>query len=188
MYGQEVSTAQMKIYLLALEGEMNTDELNAACTRALKVCKFFPKPAEILDQITAREKDGNQLEGERAWVALQEFIREWGTDLMPLCSGGRMIGPPPLDDATAYAVRQCGGYSYVSRPPEESAHWVRKNFLEHYSRFTETDGLSRICGSEESRRLIEKYAPLLAGKPKFQRRELKPKNAPEPELAEVGSE
>lgn len=182
VHGREITDALVEIYSRAFQGEVTPEELAVGCELALKECKFFPKPAEVIERSRPAAQDQLALRAEQAWTVLQAHITKWGTDGTPLYSGGRVIHPPKLDDPTSFAVRQIGSLSYVGRHADEAEVWVRKSFLEHYIRFVGTDGLSRIPGREESRNLIEKFAPALIAKPKFQRRELKPNNAPEPEL------
>lgn len=160
-FGVQVSTARRKIYFHALQGDMTVDELNVACERALKSCRFFPSVAEILCQKVSEEKDGNQLEAERAWDQLQGHIARWGSDGVPLYSGGKVIKRPPLDPATEWATRQCGGIQQVAHLSSTSFPFARRDFISFYQRFKQTDGLQLTVGKAEATKLLQKYAPKL---------------------------
>ena len=168
IYRQEVTATRMRVYRMALEQKLTAEQLELACQLATETCNFFPTPAEILSAVKTQVNDQESLDGERAWENFQEYILRWGTDRTPLFSGGRVIYPPDLDPATEYALRQVGGVHYVGRLPEDQVFWVRKNFLESYKRFNETDGLKQIPGREELRELLQKYAPALAAKPELE--------------------
>lgn len=127
----------------------------AACFHiARQRCKFFPSIQEILEASRSEIRDALLLDAERAWEALLGDFGEWyfsrvdghglPTEVGVKSRGGRFIGPPRLPPATEYALRQVGGYAYVGDCDPERLRWIRKDFIEAYLRYVETDGLKHL--------------------------------------------
>ena len=55
IYGMEMTQIRMEGYLAALE-DCKPDDIVIAITGLIKTCKFFPKPAEIIEAV--RKEDG----------------------------------------------------------------------------------------------------------------------------------
>nr|NIV37713.1 hypothetical protein [Anaerolineae bacterium] len=103
----------------------------------------------------------DQLDAERAWDSLLRYIEQWGADLAPLFHGRDANGDPilerpePLPPEVAWAVQQCGGYRAVANAESDKLHFIRKDFIRHYSRHRETDQL-RVPSREEAKQLVSR--------------------------------
>lgn len=176
-YRQPVGAEQIAIYKAALENGLTLEQLEAACQRALKTCRFFPTIADLLscvhrDQAQA-EQAVDKLHAERAWDSLMAHIDRWGADRTPLVCGRRETGEiifeyaEPLLPEIEWAVRQCGGYYKVATATTENVHFIRKEFLAQFVRYRETAALA-APSREEARQLLaglqEKAKQLQDGK------------------------
>lgn len=165
-FNQSVTKERIAIYHQVLGAELTAEQLERACERALRSCRFFPTIAEIRE--LARHDEKRQVEqetgrdcldAERAWDELLKYIHRWGADLIPVCHGraadGQLImeTPEPLTPEIAWAVKQCGGYRCIAEADQEKMHFLREDFLKHYIRHRETAAL-RAPTREEARRLL----------------------------------
>ncbi len=165
IYRLDISKSQIEIYTRYLE-DIPVERLEQAMEAAGRTSEFFPTPAKVRRMAGEQEKQPLELDSardlldsERAWDRLRAYIRRWGADCIPeflgLDQGGKGIfeRPEPFDDATEWALRQCGGYAAVVNTPVEDLHFVRERFIKAYQRFCDTDGGKRI-GRLEAQRLL----------------------------------
>jgi hypothetical protein len=152
-YGVAVSPQRIGIYAEDLKS-IPAHRLAACFHMARQRCKFFPSIQEILEASRSEIRDALLLDADRAWEALLGDFREWyfcrvdghavRTEVGVKPRGGKFLGPPDLPPATEYALRQVGGYAYVGDCDPEQIRWIRKDFIEAYLRYVETDGLKQL--------------------------------------------
>ncbi|MGB8781814.1 MAG: hypothetical protein WCD02_01775, partial [Terriglobales bacterium] len=106
--GETVSPERMKIYAGDL-ADLDRSQLEVAFTRARRELKFFPRISELRDLAGVAAKDVRNVETEAAWKFVNDYLRKWGVDLMPIYSGGKRIEAPALPPRIAYALRRIGG-------------------------------------------------------------------------------
>lgn len=92
---------------------------------------FFPKPANIIKQITGTEKQqaqSLQSKAEMAWQVVEGEIRRTGS-----------WGSPRIDDGLALAaVKSLGGWSYICSLTMDKMTWLRKEFISSYQNYSTT--------------------------------------------------
>jgi hypothetical protein len=152
-YGIAVSEQRIAIYAEELQ-LIPADRLADCFHRARQRSKYFPSISEILEASQSETRGSLLLTAERAWEALLADFREWyfcrvdghgvRTEVGVKSRRGKLVGPPHLSPATEYALRQVGGYAYVGDCDPEQIRWIRKDFIEAYLRYMETDGLKQL--------------------------------------------
>jgi hypothetical protein len=145
----EISSELAEIYMEALR-DLSLEELIRGCSLAIRTCEYFPKVAEIIKLGRPAAEDRATLEAEKAWdkylERLHTYSAEEGAE-QPVCYGGKLHYPPPLDPITDAAVRQCGGRLGIERTKPEDLHFVRERFIEAHVRFRITDGYEHLPSS-----------------------------------------
>lgn len=126
-FNEPVSKVRAEGYFDALS-EFSLAQVNGAVRYALRVCKFFPKPAELRELI---QGDQDAL-ADTAWGAVLKEIRRVG-----------YIGTPNLDARTMRAIGECfGGWrTLCERLPAEGPEllgWV-KQFKQVYASVERTE-------------------------------------------------
>ena len=104
VFGEVLSAPRMQAYFAALE-EHHVEVVQEACRRAIKTCRFFPKPADLAEMI-----DGN-LDDRAAY--------QWGQVMLK--AKGQ---PHEMDDAAHEAVRLMGGWA-------DQIQWLRQIHATH---------------------------------------------------------
>lgn len=123
---------RMEIYARALE-DIPQDRLKLAFLRALQERTFFPKVAELRALALASSDEGKKVEANAAWDYVNEYLRQWGVDLLPLYSNGQIITPPPLDPRTDYALRRIGGLRALNQVEVDKVPFMYRDFCEAYT-------------------------------------------------------
>jgi hypothetical protein len=108
------------LYWLALY-EYPDDAVKNAFAQALKTCKWFPKPADLIEAIAGARKNMGKL----AWAELMGKLDTWG---------GMYNHVWETDGATAEAVKAIGGYSHLSGLRFWEVHKLEDAFLAAYDR------------------------------------------------------
>ena len=142
---------------------LTMEQLETCLSRALQESKWMPRPAELLDlagcgarALATSQKDELELEAECGWNRLVTSGLDWQHNVL--------WRPPAMPDAGDYAVRQCGGYEAIfnkilanmdgtEAPDATAVHFVRKNWIDAYCRYSATDGLSALPRAEAQRLL-----------------------------------
>lgn len=160
-YGRLLSEAQAGIYETYLPAVPVAD-LKAGFERALRTCGRFPTVADLTRCILAPEKEKREIESlelavkaERAWQLLEERREEWGLELLPMYSGGKVHHPPELDAPTENALRACGGWERFCSYDPEYYGLMRKQFIEAYGRYEQTGGYKTIGKAEDQKLLAQ---------------------------------
>ena len=130
--GETVSPERMKIYAGDL-ADLDRSQLEVAFTRARRELKFFPRISELRDMAGVAAKDVRNVEAEAAWKFVNDYLRKWGVDLMPIYSGGKRIEAPALPPRIAYALRRIGGLSGLNQVTQENRAFVFRDFCEAYN-------------------------------------------------------
>jgi len=122
----------MDIYARSL-GDLPMNRLNIAFQRALRELVFFPKVAELRNLAGASTQDEAKVEADAAWSFVNDYLRKWGADLLPIRSGGKEIPPPPLDARVDYALRRIGGLQALNQMDMNRMPFMYRDFCEAYT-------------------------------------------------------
>jgi hypothetical protein len=109
------------------------DRLALAFSRARRELDYAPGVAEIRRLASADEKSSESVEAQAAWNYVNEYLRKWGVDRMPIRSGGQWITAPPLEPRLEYAVRQIGGLWRLNQVTDENYAFMFRDFCAAYS-------------------------------------------------------
>ena len=118
LFDKEISKTLIKIYWEALK-PYTDKEVKSAFEKVICNCRFFPKPADIIEYIPKQLGVITSLE---AWVIALKWF-EGGTQ--------------PIDAVINKAVNILGGYEKVSRTPYPQLPWLQKDFEKLYNDLTE---------------------------------------------------
>jgi len=77
--------------------------------------------------------DEKKIEANAAWSYVNEYLRKWGVDLLPLYSGGKVTTPPPLDSRADYALRRIGGLRALNQVDANKMPFMYRDFCEAYA-------------------------------------------------------
>lgn len=130
-FDRRPTDAMLTGYQLGLT-DVPVDAIEAATAKAMKTCKFMPKPVEL------REPAGEAAPEQRAVLAWQ------------VVADNAWLGPykhidfdDPLINAT---IRSMGGWvSLLDRPPAEFDKWARKEFIDTYTGFMRSGVDGEAC-------------------------------------------
>jgi len=132
-FSEEQTSARLQLYAGDL-CDLPQAQLELAFNRARRTLKFYPKISELRELATgAAPKDQVKVEAEAAWHYVNDFLRKWGADRMPLYSGGKRIEAPVLPERVQYALRSVGGLWGLNQVTAESRPFVQKDFIEAYN-------------------------------------------------------
>jgi len=131
-FGEALTEERMEIYARALS-DIPQDRLDLAFQRALQERTFFPKVAELRALALASSDEGKKVEANAAWEYVNQYLRKWGVDLLPLYSNGKVITPPKLDARTNYALRRVGGLRALNQVDIDKMPFMYRDFCEAYT-------------------------------------------------------
>ncbi len=99
---------------------------------------FFPSISAIAELISrwhggVELEDKKKIEANAAWDYVNEYLRKWGVDLLPLYSGGKVTTPPPLEARADYALRRIGGLRALNLVDADKRPFMYRDFCEAYS-------------------------------------------------------
>lgn len=130
VYGREVTKPLLQMYFVALSHISIEQAQNAmmAHMQNTESGQFFPKPADLLRQITgtAKQQDSDiELRARIAWASVTDQIRRKGS-----------YGSLRLDDRLALAaVKNMGSWQDLCMTPTDKMNWKEKEFIELYKSF-----------------------------------------------------
>lgn len=135
-FGKQVDKAMLLGYWMGLS-DLTESALERACMKAIRTCKFMPKPAEL------RELAGILSPAAQAALAFADVDRA-----LAVCGYYRS---PNFEDVVINAtIRNLGGWLRVCElSPEEFDKWFRKDFERVYAIYAE-----RGVGTEAGQPLI----------------------------------
>ena len=136
-FAEPLTEERMEIYVRAL-ADVPQDRLRNSFQRALRELTWFPKVAELRNLADANagseSKEAEQkVEADAAWTYVNDYLRKWGVDQLPLYAGGKQIPAPPLDPRADYALRRIGGLHALHQMDVNRMPFVYRDFCEAYA-------------------------------------------------------
>jgi hypothetical protein len=136
-FAEPLTEERMEIYVRAL-ADVPQDRLRISFQRALRELTWFPKVAELRNLADANSENADKeaqqkVEADAAWTYVNDYLRKWGVDQLPLYSGGKQIPPPPLDPRADYALRRIGGFHALHQMDINRMPFVYRDFCEAYA-------------------------------------------------------
>lgn len=135
LYGKEITKPLLRIYFNALEDltiEQVTHAFSAHIKSTDQAGTFFPKPADLIRQITGSVKEQQQLvedRAEMAWACIEREISRIGS-----------YGTLELEDKQAIAaVKSIGGWRQLCMSTYDQLVWKKKEFMSAYDTYERTD-------------------------------------------------
>lgn len=144
---EPMSEFRTMAYLKALEPYSDA-QIEEAMWKAASACKFFPKPAELLEFLDGSPND-------KAWEA-------WETLLDAIARIGPWKSVEFQDSRITRVVEVLGGWLKVCEWTEEELKWRREEFLSAYKSLKEggqVRALPGITHLENSRNGYNDYLP-----------------------------
>ena len=133
VYGREVTQPMAAIYLSAL-ASVSIEQVQEAMMAHMQnpdSGQFFPKPADLIKQMTGTTKQQDAAIEDRAaiaWACIERDIRRIGS-----------YGTLKLDDKQALAtVKAMGGWQSICQTEISKMEWKRKEFIRMYEAFERT--------------------------------------------------
>jgi hypothetical protein len=130
-FGESLPAERNEIYVGGL-ADLSRDQLRVAFRRALYELKWFPKLAELRD-LAGSKTEELKVEAQAAWNYVNDYLRKWGVDRLPVRSGGKLITAPPLEPRLEYAVRQIGGLWRLNQVTDQNYHFIFRDFCDAYA-------------------------------------------------------
>jgi len=131
-FGESLTVERVEIYVGGLV-DIPRERLETAFRRALYELKWFPKLSELRDLSGSNADDRKKVEAQAAWDYVNEYLRKWGVDQLPVRSGGKWITAPPLEPRLEYAIRRIGGLWRLNQVTDESYPFIYRDFCEAYT-------------------------------------------------------
>lgn len=124
VFGETLSDVRARLYFDALSS-LTLDEVRAAMRRAIQRCRFFPKPAELLELLQGSADD----QAEVAWSRFLHALTHHGT-----------YTSVDFGDPTLHAVleTQFGGWHEAWKLETEQTRFAHAEFLKLYRAFRQT--------------------------------------------------
>ena len=130
VYGREVTQPMAAIYFSAL-ANVSIEQVQEAMMTHMQnpdSGQFFPKPADIIKQMTGTTKQQDAAIEDKAaiaWACIERDIRRIGS-----------YGTLKLDDKQALAtVKAMGGWQSICQTETSKMEWKRKEFIRMYETF-----------------------------------------------------
>lgn len=135
--------------------DLRPEALEAACRKAMQVCKFFPVPAEVRGLIEKAQAGAFELKAEEAWRKALRFSTElWHPDTGVMRFRDPRSGEyrqPELPPAIREALSAAGGCAYLFNCSREELPWARKRFIERFTTIHETSKVQHLLDGESKR-------------------------------------
>lgn len=141
-FDKEISKPLNDVYWTILKN-YDDESCEKAFMACLTGCRFFPKPAELLEAMQANQGD----KAVEAWAKVDKAMREIG-NYDSVDFGDRKIHK---------CIEMLGGWDYLGTLTEADWKWKRKEFESLYQGIKSEDGPDYIPG------LAEKNNALLGG-------------------------
>lgn len=133
VYGREITKPLLQMYFAAL-AQVGVEQVQAAMMAHMQnpdSGQFFPKPADLIKQMTGTTKQQDAAIEDRAavaWACIERDIRRIGS-----------YGTLKLDDKQALAtVKAMGGWQSICQTEASKMEWKRKEFIRMYEAFERT--------------------------------------------------
>lgn len=131
-FAEPLTDERSEIYVRGL-ADISQDKLRVSFQRALRQLTWFPKLAELRNFAGANSADEAKVEADAAWAYVNDYLRKWGADLLPIRSGGKEILPPPLEARVEYALRRIGGLQALNQMDMNRMPFMYRDFCEAYT-------------------------------------------------------
>lgn len=149
--GKEISGPLLEVYWRAL-ADLTDEQLEAAATRALRACRFFPTPSELLELAQPRNlaaEAGRVFERVKGLADYSPRVGAvWSETKIRLALG----------DAVADAYQAAGGAAAFATGDEV---WTRKAFVEAYREAPPAENPLLRIGPAEPKRLASGEARVI---------------------------
>lgn len=133
VYGKVITVPMIKMYFAAL-GPMSVEQVQCAMMAHLQNPdngQFFPKPADLIRQLSGTSKQQEAAiedKASMAWACIERDIRRIGS-----------YGTLKMDDKQALAaVKAIGGWQSLCQTETSKMEWKRKEFIRMYETFERT--------------------------------------------------
>lgn len=136
IFDKTISEPLLMVYWKLLEPFSDEDAIRAL-NLALTSCKFFPKPADILEHLQGKQED----QAIQAWVLVDEAMRRHGNYV------SLNFGDPKIHRV----IELMGGWEYLGTLDEKEWTWKRKEFESAYRAIVGEGGPPKITGFIEQR-------------------------------------
>lgn len=130
VYGREITKPLLQMYFAAL-AQAGIEQVKNAMMDHMKnpdTGQFFPKPADLIKQMTGTTKQQDAAIEDRAavaWACIERGIRRVGS-----------YGTLKLEDKQALAtVKAMGGWQSICQTETSKMEWKRKEFIRMYETF-----------------------------------------------------
>ena len=123
MFDRQISPATVRAYTGLLSG-YSEGQIRAGFNAVARKCKFWPKPADIIELIEGRDSDSQgQVEAaaNQSWAVIMRSLN-------------RYAGLNLSDHVALEAVRQIGGLSALCDCDGESERFLRRDYIAAYKR------------------------------------------------------
>lgn len=125
LFDKDITETLSDIYWKALE-PFPYKQCEIAFNKCFVECKFFPKPADLIEFIN----NNGRKSGEVAWGEVMSAL-ELGNE-------------SSLDRASKTAIQSLGGWSYLSSLSYDDLYWQGKKFSEIYEYYADSEELEEI--------------------------------------------
>lgn len=133
IYGLEIPPARIAGYLAALLPMASADVLCRAVINAVRTCRFFPTPAEILEAAGIAE----DVQAQIAWVEAVKAVS---------------AGPARRDSLVTGEIRETvrllGGWDVIGRQPTDKLHFLERRFVEIYPNVAAKVGSAQLSNAQ----------------------------------------
>jgi hypothetical protein len=130
VYGREITKPLLQMHFAALS-HASIEQVQSAMMSHIQnpdSGQFFPKPADLIRQMTGTTKQQESVIEDRAaiaWACIERDIRRIGS-----------YGTLKLDDKQAMAaVKAMGGWQSICQTETSKMEWKRKEFVRMYETF-----------------------------------------------------
>ena len=131
-FREELSDERRKIYI-SLLNDLTIEQFSLACNRAGQELKWFPKVAELREFAVGAPAERKMVEAEEAWQYVNEYLRRWGVDRLPVYGGGKVISAPVIPERIDYALRRIGGLWALNQAEADRIPFMHRDFCEAYN-------------------------------------------------------
>lgn len=133
VYGREITKPLLQMHFAAL-AHASIEQVQSAMMAHMQnpdSGQFFPKPADLIKQMTGTTKQKEEVIEDRAsiaWACIERDIRRIGS-----------YGTLKIEDKQAMAaVKAMGGWQSICQTETSKMEWKRKEFIRMYETFERT--------------------------------------------------
>ena len=160
LYSKEITKPLLRIYFTAFN-QLTIEQVDKAIashiTDTSTAGTFFPKPADIIRQITGTDKQRTETVASKAEIA-------WSSIEGQVFSIGSYQSPKIEDRQAMGALKAMGGWIKLCGSTVEQLTWKKKEFIELYKTFEQTP-IEMLPGNMPGRIELEQHKK--NGNPEF---------------------